>query len=452
MLYYITELSKYIIAFLMILYVVECVLNEIINKDRQKKGIYVRQEIYLFFIQFFAYMTLSLRTGKVDYLFFYAFLQIVLFAMIVLYSMIYPKADRCLVNNMALLLSIGFIILTRLDFHKSVKQLAIATVSIAISMFVPFIIKKLEFLERIKWIYALLGFLALSIVLILGQVTHGSKISYTIAGVTLQPSEFVKIIFVFCMAAFLCKAASFKDVVISAIIAALHVMVLVVSKDLGSALIFFIGYLFMVFIATRNYIYLFLGMLGGSGAAMVSYRIFRHVQVRVQAFRDPFSVIDNEGYQITQSLFAVACGSWFGMGLLKGAPADIPYVESDFIFSAVSEEMGVVFSIGMLLVCLSCFLIMMQACLKMRDRFYSLVSCGLGVIYIFQVFLTVGGGIKFIPLTGVTLPFVSYGGSSVLASSLIFGIIQGIIILQREEDEYSEYEEEYDEEEDDEEF
>ena len=453
MLYYITELSKYIITFLMILYVLECVLNEVFKSRKKKKGIYVRQDIYLFLIQFFAYMTLSLRTGKIDYLFFYAFLQIVLFSMIVLYPMIYPKSDRCLVNNMALLLSIGFIILTRLDFQKAYKQFGIVTVSIIISMTIPFLIKKLKFLSDIKWIYALIGLSALSIVLILGQVTHGSKISYTILGITLQPSEFVKILFIFSMAGFLYQASAFKDVVISAVVAALHVMVLVVSKDLGSALIFFVGYLFMVFIASKNYLYLFLGILGGSGAAVISYKIFRHVQVRVQAFVDPFSVIDREGYQITQSLFAVACGSWFGMGLLKGAPEDIPYVESDFIFSAVSEEMGVFFSIGMLLICMSCFLIMMNTSAKIKNRFFRLVACGLGVIYIFQVFLTVGGGIKFIPLTGVTLPFVSYGGSSVLASLLIFGVIQGIIILQREEaedEELEEYEEiEDDEEEDD---
>lgn len=437
----------------MILYVLECVLNEVFKSRKKKKGIYVRQDIYLFLIQFFAYMTLSLRTGKIDYLFFYAFLQIVLFSMIVLYPMIYPKSDRCLVNNMALLLSIGFIILTRLDFQKAYKQFGIVTVSIIISMTIPFLIKKLKFLSDIKWIYALIGLSALSIVLILGQVTHGSKISYTILGITLQPSEFVKILFIFSMAGFLYQASAFKDVVISAIVAALYVMVLVVSKDLGSALIFFVGYLFMVFIASKNYLYLFLGILGGSGAAVISYKIFRHVQVRVQAFVDPFSVIDREGYQITQSLFAVACGSWFGMGLLKGAPEDIPYVESDFIFSAVSEEMGVFFSIGMLLICLSCFLIMMNTSAKIKNRFFRLVACGLGVIYIFQVFLTVGGGIKFIPLTGVTLPFVSYGGSSVLASLLIFGVIQGIIILQSEEaedDELEEYEEiEDDEEEDD---
>ena len=443
MLYYITELSKYIITFLMIIYVFECILNVVKKNEKKKTVIYIRQNIEMFFIQFFAYMTLSLRTGKIDYLFFYAFLQIVIFSSIILYTMIYPGIDRCLLNNMSLLISIGFTILTRLDFQKAFKQFGIVTVSIAITMVVPYLMKKFRFMANLKWIYTAVGIIALSIVLILGQVTHGSKISYTLAGVTLQPSEFVKIVFVFCIAAFLAESTSFKDVLISGIIAAVHVMVLVVSKDLGSALIFFIGYLFMLFIASKNYLYLFFGIIAGSGAAAISYKIFRHVRVRVQAFINPFKVIENEGYQISQSLFAVACGSWFGTGLLKGAPSDIPYVESDFIFSAISEEFGVVFSICMLVVCLSCFFIIMNTSAKLRNKFYRLVTCGLGIIYIFQVFLTVGGGIKFIPLTGVTLPFVSYGGSSVLTSLLIFAILQGIILIGKEEDYSYEEQEEF---------
>lgn len=450
MLYYLTELSKYIIAALMILYVIECVLNEV--KKKRKKGIYIRQSIYIFLIQFFAYITMSLRTGKINYLFFYAFLQILIFAMIILFIVIYPGIERCLLNNMALLLSIGFIVLTRLDFKKSVKQFVIVAIAIIISMFVPYLIRNIKILEKLRWVYAVIGVLALSVVLILGQVTHGSKISYSVLGITFQPSEFVKIIFAFCMAALLYQSTSFVDVLTSALIAALHIVILVVSKDLGSASIFFIGYLFMLFIASKNYIYLFLGALSGAGAAAIAYKIFRHVQVRVQAFLDPFSVIEREGYQISQSLFAIACGSWFGRGLLKGTPGDIPYVESDFIFSAVSEELGVIFAVGMLMICLSSFIIMMRIAENAKNKFYRLVASGLGIIYIFQVFLTVGGGIKFIPLTGVTLPFVSYGGSSILTSLILFSIIQSIHLLPAKK-EIKKQEEDFDEEDyDDEEY
>lgn len=432
MLFYITELSKYFITLLMLLYCLECAVY-LFKKDDTGSGIYIRQGIYLFIMQFLAYFTLCLRSGKIDYLFFYALLQIFIFAMIVLYHMIYPKIDRCILNNIALLLSICFIILTRLDFAKAKKQFLIVIVSLIIAMIVPYVIIHFTIIKKGKWIYAVTGILLLLIVLILGQVTHGSKISYSIAGITLQPSEFVKIIFVFCIAAILYQSSSLYNIVISAVIAAAHVLILVASKDLGSALIFFVGYLLMVFIASKNYLYLILGNVAGCAAAVIAYHLFRHVQVRVQAFLDPFSVIDKEGFQISQSLFAISCGSWFGTGIGKGIPSDIPYVESDFIFSAISEELGVIFAIGMLFVCLSSFLIMMKNAMMIKDRFYRLVCCGLGVMYIFQVFLTVGGGIKFIPLTGVTLPLVSYGGSSMMTSLIVFSIIQGIVVIRKEE-------------------
>lgn len=387
----------------------------------------------MFLIQFVAYATICLKSGKLDYLFFYAILQLVIFSAIVLNQTIYTNIDRSLLNNMALLLSFGFIILTRLDFSKAVKQLIIVTVSLVIGFFIPVIIRKFGLLRRLKWFYALLGIFALSVVLVLGQVTNGSKITYTIGGITIQPSEFVKVIFVFAMAGLLYHKKTLTNYIISAFIAALHVMILVASKDLGSALIFFITYMAMLLVASKNYLYLGMGMLAGSGAAVVAYKLFTHVQVRVQAFMDPFSVIDREGYQITQSLFAIACGGFFGTGLMKGVPDDIPFVESDFIFSAIAEEMGVLVAVCILLICLSVFLTFMKNAMTLLDPYYRLVSVGLGVMYIFQVFLTVGGGIKFIPLTGVTLPFVSYGGSSVLVSIVIFMIMQGIILRTKDE-------------------
>ena len=417
-------------------------------RSRPSSLLFIRQEICLFLIQFVAYATICLKSGKLDYLFFYAILQLVIFSAIVLNQTIYTHIDKGLLNNMALLLSFGFIILTRLDFSKTVKQLIIVTVSLVIGFFIPIIIRKFGLLRRLKWLYALLGIFALSIVLILGQVTNGSKISYTIGGVTIQPSEFVKIIFVFAMAGLLYHKKTLTNYIISAFIAALHVMILVASKDLGSALIFFMTYMAMLLVASKNYLYLMMGLLAGGGASVLAHRLFRHVQVRVQAFIDPFSVIDREGYQIAQSLFAIACGGFFGTGLMKGVPDDIPFVESDFIFSAIAEEMGVLVAVCILLVCVASFLIFMKNAMTLKDPYYRLVCVGLGVMYIFQVFLTVGGGIKFIPLTGVTLPFISYGGSSVLVSIVVFMIMQGIIL--RAKDESYEEKEDYFEDEDEE--
>ena len=428
--YYIVEFSQYAIAILMGIYTLEAFFALGKKRNDEKTGIYVRQNIYMFAIQFFAYLSMCLQTGQIEYLFFYAFLQIALFSTIVLYQMIYPKSNRLLVNNMCLLLSVGFIMLTRLDYDKAVKQFFIVVVALTAALIIPFFVHKLRFIKHLKWLYGIAGISALGVVLILGQVTHGSKISYTVAGITLQPSEFVKIIFVFFVASLLYKSADFKNVIVSAVLAAVHVLILVASKDLGSSIIFFVGYLFMLLIASRNYLYLIAGFLCGGGAAVVGYKLFSHVRVRVQAFLDPFSVIDNEGYQMTQSLFAIGSGKWFGMGLYQGTPSDIPFVESDFMFSAVAEELGGIFAICLLLVCLNCFLAFLKIAMALDDTYYRLVASGLGVMYIFQVFLTVGGGIKFIPLTGVTLPLVSYGGSSVLTTLIVFAIVQGLYMLR----------------------
>ena len=129
--------------------------------------------------------------------------------------MLYPNIQRELSNHMAMLMSIGFLILCRLNFSKSIKQLIIASIGIIISFFVPMIIFKMEFLKHLKWLYALVGIVSLAMVLILGQVTNGSKISYTIAGITVQPSEFVKVIFVFCIAGLLYKKKCFLTFVLS---------------------------------------------------------------------------------------------------------------------------------------------------------------------------------------------------------------------------------------------
>lgn len=430
---YITELSKYFITLFIALYTLECFLVFRFQDEERRRGSYIRQNLLMFLVHFSCFLVICFETGKLEYLLFYVLQQILLFATIVLFAMIYPGGNRLIINNMCILLSIGFVILCRLSYEKAIKQFFIVTVSIILGMLIPFLIHKFKFLRRFTWAYAAVGIAALGIVLILGSVTYGSKISYSVAGVTFQPSEFVKIIFVFFLAGALCESHDLLRVALTAVIAGAHVLILVASKDLGSALIFFIVYVMMVFIATGNWVYLFLGCAGGSGAAVMAYHFFSHVQVRVQAWKDPFSCIDDAGYQITQSLFAIGSGGWFGLGLFRGTPDSIPFVEADFVFSAVAEELGIVFSMCMILICISCFIMIMNISLRLKDRFYQLTAFGLGVTYIFQVFLTIGGGTKFIPMTGITLPFISYGGSSVLTTLVMFFIIEGLYIIRQEE-------------------
>lgn len=432
---YIIQLSKYFIVIFMAIYTYEGFAVFRFRDEESRGGIYMRQNILLFFIQFASFLTICIQSGNLEYLFFYGIVQLLLFGIIAMTRMLYPKCNRLLVNNMCMMLGIGFIMISRLSFDQAMRQFIIVLFSMIVALFVPVCIEKMKFLKNLRWIYALIGVAALSGVMILGQVTHGSLISITIAGVTFQPSEFVKILFIFFMAASLMEDTSFKNIVLTTIIAAIHVMILVASRDLGSALIIFVAFVLIVFVATRNYFYLLLGVAGGSGAAVLAYQLFRHVQVRVQAWQDPWTYIDSQGYQVTQSLFAIGSGSWFGMGLFSGTPDSIPYVEKDSIFSAICEEMGVLFGLCLILICVSCFVMMMNMSLKLKDRFYQLAAYGLGVVYIFQIFLTIGGGIKFIPLTGVTLPLVSYGGSSVLTTLIMFYIVQGFYILRQQEEE-----------------
>lgn len=432
---YVSECSKYVITLLIALYTYECFSLFRFRSEERRSGIYTRQNLLMFAFHFSCFIVICFETGDMMYLFFYAFQQITLYAAVMLFHMLYPKANRLVINNMCMLLSVSFVILTRLSYGKAVRQFIIATASLAAALVVPFFVHKFRFLKNLKWIYAIAGIAALGIVLILGQTTYGSKLSYSVAGVTFQPSEFVKILFVFFVASALWQASGFFEVFTTAVIAALHVAVLVCSRDLGSALIFFVAYVFMVFIATGRIFYLLAGAAGGSAAAYIAFRVFTHVQVRVQAWQDPWSVIDNEGFQITQSLFAISNGGWFGLGLYHGTPETIPLVEADFIFSAIAEEFGILFSVCLLLICVSSFMMVMNISAGLKDRFYQLTTFGLGVIYIFQVFLTVGGGTKFIPLTGVTLPLISYGGSSILTTLLMFSIVAGLSIIREDEEE-----------------
>lgn len=426
--YYITEFSKYFIALFASFYTYECFAVFRYETERDRGGIYIRQYLFMFLVHLSCFLPVCIKTGEIEYIFFFIFQQVGIYAMIALYHMIYPGANRLIINNMGYLLGIGFIILTRLSYDKAVRQFVIAAVSFIISFFVPNLMARVKNWQKYVWVYGGIGMISLGSVLLLGTVTNGSKLSFYLFGLRFQPSEFIKIVFVFFIASLMSRSVTFPNVALSAAAAGAHIVILTLSRDLGSALIYFVAYIVMVYVATGRKRYLLAGLAGGSGAAYLAYRLFRHVQVRVQAWRDPWSVIDNQGYQITQSLFAIGCGGLFGLGLCQGSPSSIPYVEMDFIFSAITEELGVLFSLCLILVYVSCFIMFMQISIDMKNRFYCLTVAGLGITYIFQVFLTIGGGIKFIPLTGVTLPFISYGGSSVLSMIIMFSVLQGLYL------------------------
>ena len=427
----IVELSKYLLVILIILYTFQCFNVFSKKQERTKKRLMRKQLALIVLMDTVAFLVIYLKTNDVRSILFYGEIMVYLLAVQGLYRLFYKKASMLLINNMCMLLNIGFIIIYRLDTEKANRQFMIVAAGSAVALIVPVLIRKMKFLVKLTWLYAAIGMLGLMAVLALAQVTGGAKLS--IFG--FQPSEFIKIVFVFFLAAALQQDPDFRQVCKVTIVAAVHVLVLVFSRDLGSALVFFITYLVMVYVATKKPLYFFGGLLGLSAASVVAYFLFGHVRQRVVAWKDPFAVYDQEGYQIVQSMFAIGTGSWFGMGLYQGSPKSIPVVQEDFVFSAICEELGGVFAICMILICMSFFLMLVNISLQIKNPFYKLIALGLGTEYAFQVFLHIGGATKFIPMTGITLPLVSYGGSSALSTIIMLGIIQGLYILREDEDE-----------------
>lgn len=431
----IIEVSKYLMILLMALYTYMNFSYFRFHDIWKQNNICRHQNIAMFLMHFVAYLILYLKTEDERMVMFYL-AQIVFFAAyIALCRLFYRNMSRILVNNMCILLCVGLIILTRISFDKAIRQFAIMAASALVSLVIPLLMDRVWQLSEVPWIYGIGGLILLVVVWIVGNNSFGAQLSVSIGGIAFQPSEFVKLSFVFFVAAMFYESTDFKTVAVTTAAAAAHVLVLVLSKDLGSALIFFVTYVTMLFVATTNWLYLSGGLAAGCGASVLAYTLFAHVRTRVAAWRNPWVDIDNRGYQITQSLFAIGTGGWFGMGLYQGMPYKIPVVEKDFAFAAISEELGGIFALCVLLICLGCFLQFMMIASRMQAVFYKLIAFGLGIEYLIQVFLTVGGVIKFIPSTGVTLPLISYGGSSMLSTFLLFEVIQGLYILKKNDEE-----------------
>lgn len=446
----ISTASNYIIIIMGIIYAISSFTVFLPSSEKQQVKRMDRQETFMFVFHFICYCVLFAKTLDTKLIFLYA-AQFVFFKLLMLiYSRVYVDCSRILMNHTCFLLLIGFVMLTRLSFDQAVKQFVIAAGTSFVVLFIPYFMERAVFLKKLRWLYAIAGLLCLSSVFVIGTSQNGATNWISLGhGIALQPSEFVKILFVFFIAAMLTRTPSFKSLLITTIVSACHVMILVMEKDLGGALIYFVVYVFLCYVATGRAIYLFGGIGAGAFAAKLAYTLFAHVRVRFIAWKDPWSVIDGSGYQITQSLFAIAAGGWFGKGLTQGRPNDIPVIESDFIFSAITEEFGILFAICLILIYLGVFIHFLKIAMDVKGRFYKLLAYGFSICFIFQVFLTIGGVTKFIPSTGVTLPLISYGGSSVASTLIIFAIMQGIFIIAYKEDDEDEGEQQSDKQEKD---
>jgi cell division protein FtsW (lipid II flippase) len=201
------------------------------------------------------------------------------------------------------------------------------------------------------------------------------------------------------------------------------ILVMVRQKDLGSSLLFFAVFAAMLYMATERAVYLLAGLGLFVSGALVAYQIFDHVQVRVSTWTNPWPVADGDGFQITQSLFAFGTGGFAGTGLGLGSPEKIPNASTDFVFSAIGEELGLLGTMAVLIA----FLLLVGAGFRvavLAERpFSQLFAAGLTAILGIQTFLILGGVTRLIPLTGITLPFISYGGSSLVANFVILALL-----------------------------
>ena len=265
-----TEISKYIMIILFAVYTYySYAVLKVRNEERQKR-IYKSQTTCMFLIHLDAYVVLLAADPGLKILIFYGAQVAFVLLLFLIYRVIYRRAATLVVNHMCMLMLIGFIILTRLDMDSAIRQFEIAVIATVISIFIPLLVRKMKFLRKFTWIYGVGGILALGAVFVLGRVTGGAKLSFTVAGISMQPSEFVKIIFVFFIACMLYKATDFRQVCITTVAAAIHVLILVLSTDLGAALIFFVTYIVMLYVATRKPVYFFGGLGLGCMAALVA--------------------------------------------------------------------------------------------------------------------------------------------------------------------------------------
>lgn len=431
----IVEITKYSLILLMTFYTFLSFRVLVMKNTKVRENRYRMMSFLMYLMHGVSFISLYITSNDIEVIFLYLAQLIVFIIIGLLYKVSYKRMSQLIYRNMMTLLMFGFVMITRLSIQKGVRQFIIASVALAVCLVVPMLIDRVQLWGKLSFLYGFAGLAILLFVLFFGDVVYGAKNWIIIGGFRFQPSEFVKILFIFFVASVLSKRHDFKRVVFVTILAAAHVLVLVLEKDLGGALLFFFTYIIMLYCATGKLFYLVSGVSFGAVASVVAYQLFSHVRVRVTAFIDPFAVIEKEGYQVAQSLFAIGTGGFTGMGLNRGLPTSIPVAESDFIFSALSEEFGAIIGICIILICLSCFIMFVNISVKFENPFYKLTALGLSTMYISQVFLNIGGAIKCIPSTGVTLPLLSYGGSSVISSIIVFSIIQGMYVLHMRSEE-----------------
>ena len=352
-----------------------------------------------------------------------------------------PDADPALLPIVFVLSGTGIAFVTRLAPDLAYNQVIWLFLGVACMIAVLALSKHLEKLAHFKYTLMILGFILLLSPLIpgLGQEIYGSRIWLSVGPLSFQPGEVAKIVIVLFLASYLAanrellsvftwrigpfRLPDIRTLLPMLVMWAIALLIVIFEKDLGSAIVFFFVFLAMLYVATGKKFYLIVGVLLMVVGCVGAYLGFSHVQVRVANWLNPFEDPQGAGYQMLQGLYSMADGDLFGVGIGRGLAYQIPVVESDFIFAAIAEECGLLGSAGILLLYLSFAIRGYVTAARARSDFSSLTAVGLTTTIVLQAFIIVGGVTRLIPLTGLTLPFISQGGSSLLANFISVGFL-----------------------------
>ncbi|MCF0104099.1 MAG: FtsW/RodA/SpoVE family cell cycle protein, partial [Eggerthellaceae bacterium] len=352
-----------------------------------------------------------------------------------------PKADAAIIPIVYALCGIGIGFVTRLAPDLAVRQTIWLFAGVVCMILVMILVKNIDKLMYFKYtlMVIVIILLAAPMLPVIGREISGSRIWVSLGFFSFQPAEFAKLCIIIFLAGYLsamrerlsvntCHIGPLRLPDPSALLPLLamwgvSMLIAVFEKDLGSALIFFVMFVILLYIASGRKLYLVVALLLLVVGSFLLYKFFGHVQARVQTWLDPFQDPQGAGYQICQSLFSLADGGLTGRCIGNGLANLIPVVESDFIFVAIGEEMGLLGAAGVLLFFL-CFAIRgFVTASRAKTDISSLVAAGLTAVIVVKALIIVGGVTRLIPLTGITLPFVSQGGSSIMASLIAVGLI-----------------------------
>jgi len=323
------------------------------------------------------------------------------------------------------LLVISFVIMARLDIELGMKQFYLAAAGYLLAFLVAFIYHKLNFIKYLGFPAILI---AMGVLVMTNSTINGATNWLQIGDFTFQPSEPAKLLYILFLASTFVLIPNIRNrtIVITGLFTVSLIFIQVFQKDLGSALIYYVVFILMCYVYTTNRIFIIGGGITTLVAGYFAWMQFSHVKVRIDSWLDPWADIDNKGYQITQSLFAIGNGGITGSGLTLGEPNKIPVVTTDFVYSAIFEEMGMIVALAVIVIIVMFFMFGIQMIEVTHSDFDFLLGSGLLTVYAFQSFLIIGGVTRAVPLTGVTLPFVSYGGSSLFTTFILLGLLQGI--------------------------